>query len=205
MPTSARRHAGPRGRRWNGRRRTVRRVPSWCADRLATVQPGARASWAGLSLGCLPRNLPLALATFMPLPRPHLDQVRLEFGDHREDVEQEPPDRIGGIVDRPADGELHAGLGEVFDDVARVGHRMTVAVELPSPGIISGGSCENRQCRRSCGQSRRWRPGWSVPLGVPLTALGRRPIGAPRQDQRRSYADSHIVRSSLADTVLVVL
>jgi hypothetical protein len=210
------------------------------------------ASCAGLSLGCLPRSRPLALATFMPPRVSHPDQVRLEFGDHREDVEQQPPDRVVRVVHRaamlsftpasvsspamsrasgegagepiqlghhervagPARGQRltepgpgPAGPGKAVVDVDAVrlhaergkcvalggevlgvggatrvpdehaGHRMTVAVELPSPGIFAGGYCGNPRCPASwhctiSGHQRR------CPLGDPLTRAAGLPGGA---------------------------
>jgi hypothetical protein len=40
----------------------------------------------------------LALAAFMP-SRVRADQVRFELGDHGEDVEQQPPDRVSPELD----------------------------------------------------------------------------------------------------------
>ena len=233
--------------RWTARY-TVERATENSSARSALVcvpacQSSTRcASWAGLSLGCLPRSRPLGLGDLHALPRPHPDQVRLEFSDHPEDVVQQPPDRVGRVVHRAADVQLDPGLGEFLDDVAGVGqgpgepvelrddqgvagparceglaqpgpcpvgagqtvvdidpirlhaerdqrvalrgevlrigaapaisdehsgHRITVAVRLPSPGFIAGGSYGNQHLRRWKG-SRASTCGYDcVPLGVP--------------------------------------
>src|ERR1039457_1649673 len=189
------------------------------------------ASCAGLSLGCLPRSLPLALATFMPSrvrilirsdsnsaiiartlnssrptgssgswsdppmfsftpalvssPAVHRSGYGpvagvgegagepVEFGDHEgvagpaggQRFPEPGPGPAGprqAVVGVDA-GRLHAERGKcvalggevlgvggaagVSDEHA--GHRTTVAVELPSPGIFAGGCCGNRRCPAS--------------------------------------------------------
>ena len=61
---------------------------------------------------------------------PHPDQVGLELGDHREDVEQQPADRVGGVVDGAAEAEADVLRGEFVDDVAGVGQRSGESVEF---------------------------------------------------------------------------
>jgi hypothetical protein len=63
----------------------------------ARYSPTRCASCIGLSLGCLPRKRPLALATFMP-SRVRANQAGFELGDHGQYVEQQPPDRVGRVV-----------------------------------------------------------------------------------------------------------
>jgi len=58
-----------------------------------------------------------------PLPGPHPDQVGFELGNHGEHVEQQPADRIGGVVDRAAEAELHVALRQLVQDVAGIGQR----------------------------------------------------------------------------------
>ena len=58
------------------------------------------------------------------------DEVGFKLGDHREDVEQQPPDWVRGIVDGPADTQLHVFLREFFDDVASVGKGTCESVEF---------------------------------------------------------------------------
>jgi hypothetical protein len=54
-----------------------------------------------------------------PLARARTYEIGLELGDHRQQVEQQPPDRIGRVVDGAAEIEPHAAPGEVVGDVAR--------------------------------------------------------------------------------------
>jgi len=79
----------------------------------------------------------LALATFIP-SLVHPDEIGLEFGDHGQDVEQQPPDRISRVVDGAADVELDAGLGEFFDDVAGIGQRPRDPVKLGNHQGVAG-------------------------------------------------------------------
>jgi hypothetical protein len=51
--------------------------------------------------------------------RVRADQVGFDLGDHRQHVEQQPPDRIGWIVHRRAERELHSAA-ELAGDSARV-------------------------------------------------------------------------------------
>ena len=57
-------------------------------------------------------------------------QIGLELGDHGQGREQEPPDRIGGVVQRAADVQPHSAAGELVDDVAGVGHGAGEPIEL---------------------------------------------------------------------------
>jgi hypothetical protein len=57
-------------------------------------------------------------------------QVGLELGDHRQHVEQQPPDGVGRVVHGGAERELHLAGGELVDDRARVGERAREPVEL---------------------------------------------------------------------------
>ncbi len=45
------------------------------------------------------------------------DQVGLEFSDHREHLEEEPADWVGGVMDGTADSELDFTKGEIINDV----------------------------------------------------------------------------------------
>ena len=66
------------------------------------------------------------------------DEVGFEFGDHGQDVEQQPADGVGGVVDGSADAELHVAFGEVFDDVPRVGQGAGEPVELGDDEGVAG-------------------------------------------------------------------
>jgi hypothetical protein len=58
------------------------------------------------------------------------DEVGFEFGDHGQDVEEQPADGVGGVMDGSADAELHVPFGEVFDDVPGVGQGPGEPVEF---------------------------------------------------------------------------
>jgi hypothetical protein len=58
------------------------------------------------------------------------DEVGFEFGDHGQDVEQQPADGIGGVMDGTAETELHVAFGEVFDDVPGIRQGAGEAVQL---------------------------------------------------------------------------
>jgi hypothetical protein len=80
-----------------------------------------------------PTNLrarPLSPGDLHALAGAHPDQVGLEFGDHREDIEQQPPDWVVRVIERPADVQLHPGAGEFAGDVAGVGEGAGEPVEF---------------------------------------------------------------------------
>ena len=54
------------------------------------------------------------------LARAGADQVRFELGHHAEDVEQEPTDRVGGVVDRSPEIQGNTLLRELVGDVSRI-------------------------------------------------------------------------------------
>ena len=61
--------------------------------------PESCIAWLGFSLGCLTRIRPLAFATFIPSRVRSRIEVGFELGHHREDVEQQPSDWVGWIMD----------------------------------------------------------------------------------------------------------
>jgi len=56
--------------------------------------------------------------------------IRSELCDHGQHVEQQPPDRVGRVVHRPAEAELDLTGGELGDDVASIRERAGQPVEL---------------------------------------------------------------------------
>lgn len=66
------------------------------------------------------------------------DEVGFEFGDHGQDIEEEPADGVVGVVDGAADAELHFFLGEFFDDVAGVRERAGEPVEFGDDQGVAG-------------------------------------------------------------------
>ena len=68
-------------------------------------------------LGLLSAQLPLCLGDSHAFPRSCTDQVRLEFGNHGQDIEKEPTHGISGVVDGTTDAELDLTTGEFINDV----------------------------------------------------------------------------------------
>lgn len=50
------------------------------------------------------------------------DQVGFEFGDHGQDVKEEPADRVRRVMHGSADAQFHLLLRQLFDDVACIGN-----------------------------------------------------------------------------------
>ena len=73
-----------------------------------------------MSLGLRPRNLPAALAIAMPSRVHARMRVSFELGHHAEDVGQELPDRVGGVIDRSPKVEDDALLRQLVRDVGRM-------------------------------------------------------------------------------------
>jgi hypothetical protein len=78
-------------------------------------------------LGCLPRRFAaeptLGLRYLHPFSGAQPDQVGLELRDHGQHVEQQPADRVVGVVDRGAETETDLPGGEFVGDRPRVGQR----------------------------------------------------------------------------------
>ena len=71
-------------------------------------------------LGLLPAQPAFRLRHLHPLASAHADQVCLELGHHRQNAEQQPPHRVGRIMDRPAEAESHVAPREFVEDVPGV-------------------------------------------------------------------------------------
>ena len=69
------------------------------------------------------------------------NQIGLEFGNHREAVEEEAPDRIVRIVDGASDAELHLLRGELVDDVFRISERTCQPVEFGDDQGVTASAC----------------------------------------------------------------
>jgi hypothetical protein len=78
-------------------------------------------SLPAVELGLLTPQASLGLGDGHPFARARPGQVRLELGDHREDVEQEPADRVGRVVHGSTEAEGDPPGGELVGDVAGVG------------------------------------------------------------------------------------
>jgi hypothetical protein len=84
-------------------------------------------------LGLLAAQAALGLATGRPSRGAQLDQVGLEHGDHRQDVEQQTPDGVGGVVDGAGEVERDAAVSELGEDVPCVGQGAGEATTNSSP------------------------------------------------------------------------
>ena len=93
---------------------------------------------ARCELGLLAAQATLGLGKLHALARARANQVGFELGDHGQHVEQEASDRVGRVVHRATEVELDLALGEVVDDVARVGQRACEAVKLRHHKRVAG-------------------------------------------------------------------
>ena len=91
------------------------------------------------------------------LPGTEPDQVGLELSHHGQDDEQQPADRVGGVVDRPAQAEADLtgrefvgdspGVGQGPGETVEFGHHQGVAgpagsKRLAEPGSLTVGAGE---------------------------------------------------------------
>lgn len=68
-------------------------------------------------LGLLSAQLSLGFGDSRPFTGSCPDQVCLELGNHGQDMEQEFPYGVGGVMDGAADAELDFATGEFINDV----------------------------------------------------------------------------------------
>jgi len=116
---------------------------------------------------------------FHALPGSHPDEVGFEFGDHGQDVEQQPSDRVVRVVDRSADVEFHLGGGEFLDDVPGVGQGSGQPIEFGDDQGVPGAA--GGECLAEAG---------SVSVAAGETVVDVVPTSAQRRLCRRSrYAD----------------
>jgi len=114
------------GRRWNELRRTGRRVQRCCGPRRRTEPPSALP--AGGSAWAAYAQTPFGLGDLYALPSAQPNEVSLS--DHSQDVEQQPPDRVGGVVYRPTQVQTDLTLGELVSDGSSIGQRPRKPVEF---------------------------------------------------------------------------
>ncbi|AOX66225.1 hypothetical protein BJK06_11070 [Curtobacterium sp. BH-2-1-1] len=109
------------------------------AEQLGEFGDRVRASFVDLEEVALLRGaefgLPAAEVAFRfrdlhSFARSGADEVGLELGHHREDVEQQPANGVVRVVDGAADVELDVLGGEFVDDVLRVAEASCEPVEL---------------------------------------------------------------------------
>jgi hypothetical protein len=85
---------------------------------------------AAVELGLLAPQSTFRLGDLHALAGTEPDQVRLKLRHHRQHVEQQPSDGIGGVVDRPAQGEADLPGSELIGDRPQIRERAGEAVEL---------------------------------------------------------------------------
>jgi hypothetical protein len=81
-------------------------------------------SLASAELGLLALEFPVGAGDRHPFAGAHPQQVDLEFGEGGEDVEERLAHRVGGVIDRPADGQPDATSGEGVADRSRARDRV---------------------------------------------------------------------------------
>src|SRR5664279_4385655 len=128
------------------------------------------ASCRGLSLGCLPRSRPLALAILMPFLGAQSDEVGLEFGDHGQHVEQQPADRVGRVVDGSAEAEPDPSSREFVGDRPGVGQGAGEPVEF--------GHDQRVAVSAGC---QRFAEAWSVAVATGQPVVDVDPVGGDTQ------------------------
>ena len=102
------------------------------------------ASWPRLSLGCLPRRRPLALATFMPSRVRSRIRSDSNSATMARTFEQQPPDRVSGVIDGRTQGEADLPAGQLVGNRSGVGQGPGKSVELGHhQGVAgaAGGEC----------------------------------------------------------------
>jgi hypothetical protein len=109
------------------------------AGMLSSLVEGHEVFFLGLrELGLLAAEPALGLGDLHAFAGSGADEVGFEFGDHGQDVEEKLADGVGGVVDGPSKAELDVALGEVLDDVARVGQGTGEPVELGDHEGVAG-------------------------------------------------------------------
>ena len=87
----------------------------------------------------------LRLRNLHPFPGAHLDQVGFELCHHRQYVEQQPAHRVGPIMNRAAETELHVPPGQLVEDVASVRQRPSEPVQLRYYQGVTGSAGDQGQ------------------------------------------------------------
>ena len=85
---------------------------------------------AGRELGLLASEPVFGLRDGHAFAGPSTDQVGLELGHHRQNIEKQPADGIGRVVNGGAELEANTAGDQFGNDVSRVRHRAGKPVEL---------------------------------------------------------------------------
>ena len=106
------------------------------------------------SLGCLPRNFPLARAMAMPSRVRMRIEIGFELGEGGENIEEQLSHRIARVVEGPAEGQFHVSFSKPIGDGARIWdgpcqpvefrHDQRVAFAHGGEGLVEAGSGAGR-------------------------------------------------------------
>ena len=87
-------------------------------------------------------------------PQPRLGEATIpacpdnrELRDHGENVEKQPSDGVGRIVDGAAKAELDIAFGELVQDVASIRQRPCQPIQLGHHQCVAGSAGGQRQCQ----------------------------------------------------------
>jgi hypothetical protein len=83
-----------------------------------------------VEFGLLASEVSLGLGDLHALSGPQPDEIGFEFSHHGEDVEEQPSDRIGRIVDGPAQVEADLSHGQLVCNCSRIRKRPRQSIEL---------------------------------------------------------------------------
>ena len=106
------------------------------------------------SLGCLPRNFPLARAMAMPSRVRMRDEIGFELGEGGEDIEEQLSHGIARVVEGPSEGQFHASFPKLIGDGAGIWdgpcqpvefrHDQRVAFAHGGEGLVEAGASAGR-------------------------------------------------------------
>ena len=151
---------------------------------LAAVHQGDEVSFlTAVELGLLATQPALGLGDLHALAGAEPDQVGLELGDHGKDIEQQSADRVGGVIDRPAQAQADLPGGELVGDRSGVGQGPGQAVSLVTTRVSPARQAASASVARDA-------------LGWCRSGRDRRRSGQPRRPGR---AEHRVERSGLVD------
>jgi hypothetical protein len=85
---------------------------------------------AVVELGLLAAEMSFGLSDLHALSRPQPDEIGFELSHHGKDIEEQPSDRIVGVVDGPAQVEAHLSDRQLVGNCPRIGKGTGQSIEL---------------------------------------------------------------------------